>query len=832
MKTSPFTKSLTATLLLVTVALLHAEAATFTVTTTADTGPGSLRQAVIDAKASTQPDTIVFDPGVFSTPQTITLATELRISDNSQTVDTLTINGPGAELLTISGNGVSRIFLTIANDTTSISGMTLTKGAGNNGGAISNGGILTLTNMNFVENVTNSGGAIYNSGNGTTSGVLNVVGCTFTNNQTTGTNINGDGGSAIENNSDGKVTISNSTMAGGITKGGGGAIRNEGVMEISDTIIENHTSGSFGNGDGAGAIYSTGQLTLTNCIIRGNTAGGGTNGGGLINEGQMTLIGTVVSGNTATGEYGGGIYEGSGSGGDTDFLRIINSTIANNVANADRANFARGGGIYAFTGCNVTIEGSTISGNEVRITATPTDSTESDGGGIWSDGLIRIDRSTIALNKAGEEFGGLRLPHTVAGIQITNSTIGNNTAPVGGGMGKDDCNLSCATISIGNTVISGNTGGDLKSGGPGGTDSRDAAIASLGYNLIFSMVPGTLYAQSSTDLIGVDPKFGPLQDNGGPTFTLMPQPDSPVIDKGKRLSDAPTDQRGVTRPFDDPNVANAEGGDGSEIGSFEFGEVLVAQEKTLANIATRLPVQTGENVMIGGFILFGEVPKLIMVRALGPSLAGGGVTNVLLDPNLELYSGDGTLLARNEDWQDEQRDEILATNLAPTNSSEAAILRTVEPGPYTAIVRGRDESTGVGLVEVYDLDQRPNSKLANISTRGVVGTQDNRLIGGFIVGPQTRIAVRAVGPSLGAAGITGALQDPLLELVNANGEVVRANDNWKGTQRAELEALGLQPADDRESAIIATLPAGAYTAVVGGVGENGGVGLVEVYNLP
>ena len=146
-------------------------------------------------------------------------------------------------------------------------------------------------------------------------------------------------------------------------------------------------------------------------------------------------------------------------------------------------------------------------------------------------------------------------------------------------------------------------------------------------------------------------------------------------------------------------------------------------------------------------------------------------------------------------------------------------------------MRGRDDTTGVALVEAYDLNQAPNSKLGNISTRGFVGTGDDVLIGGFIVGPNTRVVVRAIGPSLGAAGIAGALENPALQLVDANGDVVRANDDWKDGQRAELEAIGIQPSDDRESALIETLTSGNYTAIVRGKNDATGVGLVEVYNV-
>lgn len=253
-------------------------------------------------------------------------------------------------------------------------------------------------------------------------------------------------------------------------------------------------------------------------------------------------------------------------------------------------------------------------------------------------------------------------------------------------------------------------------------------------------------------------------------------------------------------------------------------------QNTLANISTRLPVLRGENVLIGGFIIVGDVPKRVVIRALGPSLAKVGVPGALDDPRLELYQGQ-TVLAANDNWREEQEAEIIATGVAPGDNRESAIVRTLSPGSYTAIVRGAGDTTGVGLVEVYDLEQGPASKLANISTRGFVNTGDNVLIGGFIVGEYTTVAVRAIGPSLGAVGVGDALQNPMLELVDAYGSVCCRNDDWKSDQQALIEAIGLPPSDERESTLITTVAAGSYTGVVRGVGGTTGVGLVEVYNV-
>ena len=223
----------------------------------------------------------------------------------------------------------------------------------------------------------------------------------------------------------------------------------------------------------------------------------------------------------------------------------------------------------------------------------------------------------------------------------------------------------------------------------------------------------------------------------------------------------------MTRPTDDPAIANADGGNGSDIGAFEIGTSNGVAAKTLGNIATRLPVLTGENVLIGGIIVVGDAPKRVVIRALGPSLGASGVAGTLENPTLELFQGE-TLLVANDNWKDEQESEVRATGVQPGDDREAAIVRTLAPGNYTAVVRGKNDTTGVALVEAYDLDQRPDSKLANIATRGFVGSGEDVLIGGFIVGPTTKVVVRAIGPSLGNAGIAGALQDTTLDLVNAN----------------------------------------------------------------
>ncbi len=252
------------------------------------------------------------------------------------------------------------------------------------------------------------------------------------------------------------------------------------------------------------------------------------------------------------------------------------------------------------------------------------------------------------------------------------------------------------------------------------------------------------------------------------------------------------------------------------------------------NISTRLEVQTGDNVLIAGFILTGSAPKQVLLRAIGPSLENADIADALADPILDLRAADGSRIALNNNWRFSQAEEIIATGIPPSDDHEAAILATLSPGAYTAIVKGRRSTTGVALVEVYDLSGASATQLANISTRGFITGGDHVMIAGFILAggsEGSRVIVRAIGPSLAAAGIDEALADPTVELHDGNGVAIAFNDNWKDAQQAEIEATGIPPADDRESAIVASLPAGPYTAVLAGRSGGTGIGLIEVYNL-
>ena len=253
------------------------------------------------------------------------------------------------------------------------------------------------------------------------------------------------------------------------------------------------------------------------------------------------------------------------------------------------------------------------------------------------------------------------------------------------------------------------------------------------------------------------------------------------------------------------------------------------------NISTRMRVQTGDKVMIGGFIITGNVAKKVIIRALGPALAQFGIADVLADPVLELRAADGSVIKTNDNWKETQQAEIQNAGFAPQNDVESALIATLNPGSYTAIVSGKNQGTGVGLVELYDMDEAADAQLANISTRGFVLTGTNVMIGGFILGKGTGaayVAIRGIGPSLTQFGVADALSDPTLELRDSNGALIRNNDNWQATQENEVQTAGMKPRDPNESVILATLPPGAYTAILMGKGSATGVGLVELYTLP
>ena len=256
------------------------------------------------------------------------------------------------------------------------------------------------------------------------------------------------------------------------------------------------------------------------------------------------------------------------------------------------------------------------------------------------------------------------------------------------------------------------------------------------------------------------------------------------------------------------------------------------------NISTRLRVEIGDNAMIGGFIITGNASKSLVLRGIGPSLTNSGISDALADPVLALHGSNGATLFQNDNWQDDpaQSTQISAAGLALQDPRESGIAVMLSPGAYTAILTGRNQTTGVGLVEIYDTNYGADAQLGNISTRGFVQTGNNVMIGGFILGGASgnaRVAIRGLGPSLSQSGVSNVLADPTLELHDSNGTTLVSNDNWLDdpTSAAQLSANGLALQNNLESGIFLTLPPGAFTAILAGKNGGIGVGLVEVYNL-
>ena len=279
----------------------------------------------------------------------------------------------------------------------------------------------------------------------------------------------------------------------------------------------------------------------------------------------------------------------------------------------------------------------------------------------------------------------------------------------------------------------------------------------------------------------------------------------------------------------------------------DAGEIVEVKSGLVGNVATRLPVGTGDNALIQGFIVQGPAgsTKKIMVRALGPVLTQPqfGITDALANPSLEIRDGTNVVVATNNDWKKtemgilitaDQSAEISSSGLAPSDDLESAVIVSLAPGNYTAVVRGVGDTTGTGIVDAYDMSPGSPARLANIATRGFIQPGDKLMIAGFIIQHgSVRAAIRAIGPSLTAFGITNALSDTTLELRDENGDLIMMNDDWKTdpAQKQELESNGLQPSHDREAALIRTIAPGQYTALVRGKGAESGIGVVEVYFL-
>jgi subtilisin-like proprotein convertase family protein len=506
---------------------------------------------------------------------------------------------------------------------------------------------------------------------------------------------------------------------------------------------------------------------------------------------------------------------------------------------------ADGGGAI-FNVATLTVENCSLRGNIARITTGP-----AHGGAIANLGELIVERCTFTGNSAPT---GAAIYTARGRLLVTTCTLNANGANYGSDASGGAIHAASGDLNVVHSTISGNDstgkGGGITSGPSVGISilrnvivAGNTALAGPDLHGEFELQGGVIgnnsdatFTPNSGGKIGtaaapIDPQLNPIANNGGLTDTMATRFGSPALDSGNcpaAVGLAPIDQRGVG------TVDLLSIGTSSQLvyacdcGSFELSPAV------FANIATRLPVETGENVLIAGFIVntpFQGPTTNVIVRGIGPSLQAAGLTGTLSDPVLELYNNSG-LVVTNNNWRDSQQQEIQATGIPPASDLEAAVVRRLDPASYTAILRGNNGGTGLGLVELYDLE-KGGAIVANISTRGFVRTGQNVMIGGFIlVGlDPAKILLRGIGPSLSAAGVQQPLQNPYLELFDGQGTKIAQNDNWQETQENVIAATGAAPSNPAESAILITLQPGSYTAIVSGVGGGTGVGLVEAYNI-
>jgi len=587
---------------------------------------------------------------------------------------------------------------------------------------------------------------------------------------------------------------------------GGGSTQGLPIFPIYYPVTQTGDSGPGSLREGIASTSNvivfkvTGAITLTSgpLVINRNLTISGPNARKLKVMGNVQSIFEIDSG---TVDISGLTIGPAGQGSSGIFIKAGTADFENCTVSGNS-----GGGIFTVAGSTLNMSGCTISGNQLSVQG---------GAGLQNDGTATLTNCTISGNLslknnvpqiASGIGGGLS---NNGGILTLNSctVTGNNAASIGGGIQ----NMG-GTFQLSNTIVAGNTA-------PTGPDCSGTFVSN-GYNLIGIKDGSSGFINGvSHDLVGTfaaprNALLGPFQDNGGETNTVaITSASSPAVNAANAATAPARDQRNYVRP----NAA--------DMGAVEFNGT---QPVVLANISSRVQVLTGDNVLFGGLIITGTQQKKVIFRALGPSL---NLAGKLANPTLELYNSANQLIASNDNWVDApNKQAIIDSTIPPTNDFESAILMLLDPGNYTAIVRGVGGATGLGVIEVYDLDRTVNSRLANISTRAFVQTGDNVLIGGFIVlGPDSlQVIIRAIGPSL---NVPQHLLDPFLELHDGNGTTIAMNDNWRSSQEAAINATGIPPTNNAESAIVRTLTPGNYTAIVTGVNNTTGVALVEVYGL-
>jgi hypothetical protein len=797
--------------LITILSLTAAAASTFTVSNTADTGAGSLRQAIMDSNANPPPanttNLIQFNIGGTGV-HTITLASSLPNITQPVTIDGYTQSGASANTLALGDNAAIRIKIDgdMANPI-----MTLCNAP--ECGTTSDGS--TIRGLCFAQPTASGAMLSVESNNNHVTG--NFFGV-----DTDGVTLVGANDIPIEVTR--VVTPATGNIIGGTAPAARNVIACNGAwMLLNDgdnTLVQGNYFGTNKNGT---ATLGSGQVAIDveqgNGVIIGGSASGA---GNVINAASSGIVIGGVCFNCVTSTTVEGNLIGIDATGTVAFSALflgvnigqsVNTTIGGNIPGAGNVINARGDGIFIGS-----VTGIVIQGNKIGTDITGTMPLGNGNAGIDVGVLSGASTTSGTIGGTGAGEGNIIAFNGTNGVEIGSGNTGwsilGNSVFSNAGLGID---LNADGVTL-NDTGDGDTGGNNLQNFPViASVSSSGGMTTITGTL--NSTPNTMYRVEFFANDAIDPTgYGEGQVFLG--FKNVTTDASGNIAFNAAFSQIGAGQR-VTATATDP------AGNTSEF-SAAIGQLL--------NISTRLNVQTGAKVLIGGFIINGSQSKSILVRALGPTLAQPpfSLSGVLGDPTLALYQG-ATQLATNDNWADTQQSEINATGKAPPNAAESAILQPLAPDAYTAILSGKNATTGVGLVEVYDLTPDSNSTLANISTRGFVETGSNLMIGGFIVknGIQ-KVIVRALGPTLGQPpfNVPEVLADPVLTIFDANGQQIASNDNWKDTQQAEIQATGKAPPNDSESAIIITRPPGNTTAILSGKNNTTGNALVEVYILP
>ncbi|MEY2526128.1 MAG: large repetitive protein [Verrucomicrobiota bacterium] len=703
-----------------------------------------------------------------------------------------------------------------------------------------------VNNSGLVQTINNSGnllfyGAATSAGTATLNNSGPGSGISFNDGTAGNATINNSGsGSYIEfRTTNGNATVTNSGPNSGVyfyffnPVSGSAAFNNTNATAFLDcsgsaTLVTVGSIAGIGNiflGNGSkGLVVGTNDADTTfSGLLKDGGAFGGI-GGTLTKVGNGTL--TLSNANTYTGPtaINSGKLELTGS--------LLSAVTVSGGAFLDISGASSSAGVGSIAGA-----GSIFLGGKTLITGTDNTNTTfsgsiQDGGLFGGSGgnLTKAGGGTLILSGANTYTGSTAIN---AGRLAVNSSLSSGVSIAHGATLGGNGSINAAVTSKGE-IAPGLSAGQLTING----DMQLRFPSDLSFEIGGTTPAGQYDVLNKIDNAG-------LKLNGNLGVTLI----NGFVPANTDTFTILTTTTPLTGHFN--NVlngtrVNTEDGGGSFIATYSGNNVALSDfgapipVSKLLNISTRADVETGDNVTIGGFIITGTAQKKVIIRGLGPSLSNFGLQNVLADPTLELHNAIGALITSNDNWkvndqtQQSQSAEVSATGLPPSNDPESAIVMMLDPGNYTAILAGKNGATGIGLIEVYDLTSAADSKLANISTRGLVGTGDNVLIGGIIIGPSSgttkTVLVRALGPSL-PNSIANRLLDPTLELHDGTGATIVSNDNWKINQQTDIEDTGLAPSNDNEAAILASLLPGNYTAIVHGAGNTSGVALVEVYDL-